>query len=495
MPWRSESVAIARSTVALLLATLCVSVPGWSQSRPAVAPESHVSQPDGPEGTAEALTRPAFRLDRSEEDWSAFCLPTRRDDRWDPAKCLGPSEGPWFVSFGGELRSSYEIYRNYNWGSGFQDRNGYYLNRLMGHADLHLGARVRLFAEFQSGLEVGRTGGPRLFVDEDKLDVSQAFIELNPSTRRHRAPATLRIGRQEFTYGEGTLVSTRELNVRRPFDGVKVVFQPPKWRIDVFAAKPVATQKGAFDDASQEGATLWGAWAVTAAASPWINQLDLYYVGLDREAAQFDRGIANERRHTFGFDAHEQAGPLAFAQEGVLQLGTFGSGRLWAWKLAHQVFYSIPRLRRSVLGIQGAISSGDDPSSGELRTFHPLFPKGLYYGYMLFTSGSLNAIVAHPSLNVPLSSSVSLNVDSFFLWRQGIADGLYSQSGAFLRPAGPSLARYVGATQDVSIQWRLDAHTTVQFLAAYYEVGAYLRESNPPAKNAAFYSLTANYKF
>jgi hypothetical protein len=29
---------------------------------------------------------------------------------------------------------------------------------MMGHADLHLGARVRLFAEFQSGLEVGRTG-------------------------------------------------------------------------------------------------------------------------------------------------------------------------------------------------------------------------------------------------------------------------------------------------------------------------------------------------
>ena len=127
--------------------------------------------------------------------------------------------------------------------------------------------------------------------------------------------------------------------------------------------------------------------------------------------------------------------------------------------------------------------------------FTRLFPKGLYYGYMLFTSGSLNAIVAHPSLNVPLSSAVSLNVDSFFLWRQGIADGLYSQSGSFLRTAGPSVARYVGATQDVSVQWRLDTHTTVQFLAAYYDVGTYLRESNPPAKNAVFYSLTANYKF
>jgi len=95
------------------------------------------------------------------------------------------------------------------------------LNRLIGHADMHLGTRVRVFAEFQSGLEFGRNGGPRPVVDQDKLDVSQLFLELNPSTQKDTPAISLRLGRQELNYGEGTLISTRELNVRRPFDGIK----------------------------------------------------------------------------------------------------------------------------------------------------------------------------------------------------------------------------------------------------------------------------------
>src|SRR5262249_43651688 len=152
-------------------------------------------------------------------------------------------------SFGGELRATYEFYRNYNWGDGPQDHNGHYLNRFLEHANVHLGKRVRVFAEFQSGLEFGRNGGPRPVIDQDKIDVGQFFFELNPSTREDPKTITLRIGRQELNYGEGTLVSTRELNVRRPFDGIKLVFRARAWQIDVLAVKPVATQSPPFDDA------------------------------------------------------------------------------------------------------------------------------------------------------------------------------------------------------------------------------------------------------
>jgi hypothetical protein len=146
----------------------------------------------------------------------------RGDDPWDRVKHIALG-GSSYVSFGGELRGSYERYRNYNWGSGRQDPNGYYLNRIIGHADLHLGPRVRVFAEFQSGLEFGRNGGPKPVIDQDKLDVSQLFLELNPSTPKDRPPISLRLGRQELNYGERTLVSTRELNVRRPRFGPKMV--------------------------------------------------------------------------------------------------------------------------------------------------------------------------------------------------------------------------------------------------------------------------------
>jgi Alginate export len=470
--------------------------PCWSQLLP-TKPQSRGSSIDCEQVTDATANRPDYRLDRSEEDWSSLCNPAARgNDPWDRVKyiALGRSS---YVSFGGELRASYERYLNYNWGSGPQDPNGYYLNRLIGHADMHLGTHVRVFAEFQSGLEFGRNGGPRPVVDQDKLDVGQLFLELNPSTQKNTPAISLRLGRQELNYGEGTLVSTRELNVRRPFDGIKLVLRPPKWRIDVFAVKPVATRNGFFDDPPDHSQTLWGVWATTTNGPAFVKKLDLYYLGLARNNARFDNGTARELRNTLGFNAHEEAGGITFVQEGDLQLGTFGPGRLTAWKFAQEVSYSLSRIRyRPIFGLQGAISSGDEsPSNANLETFYPLFPKGLYYGYMLFTSGSLNTIVVHPTASLQLSKKISISLDNFFFWRTSASDGIYSQSGMLLRTGQTSQTRYVGTTQDLSIVWQVDRHTTLQGLAAYYEVGSYLRESQPAGKNASYFSVIASYRF
>jgi Alginate export len=487
-----------RLSVGLCLAcSLVVTVVPCSSQQLPTPRQSRRSAVDCVQVTGATANRPDYQLDRSEEDWSSLCDPAvRGEDPWDRVKYIEFGRSS-YISFGAELRGSYERYQNYNWRSGVQDLDGYYLNRLIDHADLHLGHRVRVFAEFQSGLEFGRNGGPRPVVDQDKLDVSQLFFELNPSTHNDRPSVSLRLGRQELNYGEGTLVSTRELNVRRPFDGFKLVFRPPQWRIDVFVVKPVATRPGFFDDAPDHHQTFWGVWAAKTNELAFLRNLDLYYLGLDRNNAGFDKGTAREGRNTLGFNAHEVAGRVTLFQEGDLQLGTFGSGRLTAWKFAQGVSYSPPRIRyQPKFGLQGAISSGDgSPGSADLHTFYPLFPKGLYYGYMLFTSGSLNAIVIHPTASLQLSRILSLNIDNFFFWRQRTRDGLYSQSGMFLRTGQGSRAPYVGTTQDLSIVWRLDRHTTVQGLAGYYEVGTYLREIQPPGKNASYFSVMADYRF
>jgi len=65
----------------------------------------------------------------------------------------------------------------------------------------------------------------------------------------------------------------------------------------------------------------------------------------------------------------------------------------------------------------------------------------------------------------------------------------------FLRTGQTSLSRYVGATQDLSIAWHVDRHTTVRLLAAYYEVGSYLRDTQPPARDTIYFSVIADYKF
>jgi hypothetical protein len=78
----------------------------------------------------------------------AVCVAKRPGTTTPGTRSSGVGLGPqlWYVSFGAELRGSCGVYRNYNWGSGLQDRNGYYLKRLIGHADFHLGRPVRVFA-------------------------------------------------------------------------------------------------------------------------------------------------------------------------------------------------------------------------------------------------------------------------------------------------------------------------------------------------------------
>jgi alginate export protein len=244
---------------------------------------------------AENSNRPVYQLDRSEEDWSTLCRQVNgRGDLWDPFKCVELRRPFWYASFGAELRASYEGYRDYNWGSGPQDRSGYYLNRLIGHADFHFGQSARILAELQSGLEFGRNGGPRPSIDEDKLDLSQLFLELRPSTRQDRVPIAARVGRQDSNYGDGSLVSLRDLNVRRPFDGIKLILQRHDWRIDLFAAKPIVTSPGFFDDAPDHTQTFWGIWATGTKEQSFLRQLDFYSLGLDRKNAQFDQGTARE---------------------------------------------------------------------------------------------------------------------------------------------------------------------------------------------------------
>ena len=439
----------------------------------------------GSAAPCEGQVRPRFLPDRSQEDWSVLRDPALRSDRWDRVKYVRLGQGESYLSFGGELRSSFELYRNENWGAAPPDGNGYALNRLMGHADVHIGAHVRAFAELQSGLPFGRNGGPRPVIDQDRLDVSQMLVEVRS------ARLSVRVGRQELNYGDGTLVSTRDLNVRRGFDGINVRVRSTQWRIDAFAVKPVATRKGVFDDAVDHNQAFWGVWAAST------KGLDVYYLGLARKTARFDQGAAGEHRHTLGFILKEQTGGWSFAQEGDLQVGTFGSSRLVAWKIAQRTFYAFTKARlRPVVSLQGAVSSGDaDPGDPGLQTFYPLFPRGVYYGPLVFTNGSLNAIVAHPGVSLQLSPTVSFTSNTFFFWRTRTSDGLYSPAGVLLRTGQTSRARYIGAAADLGVAWRPDSHTTLQLSTAYYAVGAYLRQTAPAGKDVKYFSVTAAYKF
>src|SRR5262249_23501309 len=140
---------------------------------------------------------PLYQKLRYEEDYTYLRDPARRTDFWDPIKYIPLGDrGDVYLSLGGEGRERYEFYNNFRWDPNSPDTHGYFLQRYLLPADLHVGESLRVFAQLQSSLEDWREGGPRPS-DEDRADVHQLFADLRLWSGQSTDSATLRLGRQE----------------------------------------------------------------------------------------------------------------------------------------------------------------------------------------------------------------------------------------------------------------------------------------------------------
>src|SRR5216684_9371978 len=238
----------------------------------------------------------SYQLLREDEDWSFLRDSSLRQDFWDPIKYIPiRNNGNWFMTIGGEAREMWEQIGNDNWG---QDpfMNGYLNERYMLYFDVHYGKHVRTFVELKSGLNSYRIGGPRP-IDEKKLDFQAAFFEIG--TGEDRKWIKFRAGRHEMEYGSGRLIDVREgPNVRLSFDGFKVRAGIGRWQIDGFAMRPDQDKPGFFNNVPNHSVGFWGVYGVRPLTKN--TTLDVYYLGLDRKAAAFKRGVADEVRHSIG---------------------------------------------------------------------------------------------------------------------------------------------------------------------------------------------------
>lgn len=438
-----------------------------------------------------------YKLLREDEDWSFLANPANRQDFWDPIKYipLRKSADDWYMTMGGEAREVWEQIGNDNWGQS-PYWNGYLNERYMPYFDLHYGRHVRTFIELKSGLNSFRAGGPRP-IDEKKLDFQAGFLQVG--TGEGKDSIELRVGRQELEYGSGRLIDVREgPNVRLSFDGFMVKSKIKDWLADGFAMRPDLDNPGFFDNSPNHQIGFWGIY--TTHRLPKANSLELYYLGLDRKEAAFQRGTAQEVRHTLGgrFSrpvATEEPG-WDFDDEALWQFGTFGSGRIEAWTVATETGYrftAVPLKPR--FSAKADISSGDHPSSHTLGTFNPLFPKGDYFGVLATTGpGPINFIDVHPHIETALPQNVSVSVDWIFQWRQSVEDGVYAVPGFLIRAADGSKARYVGNRPGTQIRWQMTRHLWFQGDYGIFYAGRFLKETQPD-RNLNYWALWAGYKF
>jgi hypothetical protein len=458
--------------------------------------------------------RPAYTLERYDEEWSFLCGSPKRTDLFDPIKCIPISrDKSSFLTLGGELRGRFQDVRNPAFGLPTPVRNTDVFHRTFLFADLHLGPHFRTFVEFVNGQTEGTTKKPSTF-ELDPLDVLQAFADVIVPVAKS-GDLTLRVGREDMLFGSSRLVSLREApNVRRAFDGVRAFWKPGKGkRVDAFVARPVTPRLGVFNDVTDRTQLFWGVYATSPVSSLKGLNLDVYYLGLDRKDALFAQALAREHRHTAGvrlfgnragvdldetelnFDSRQPDVESRFDWdvEGAYQFGSFGAAGIRAWMISSNWGYTFTELPRSPrLGIKADAASGDgNLHDGSLGTFNPLYPALRYYSLVrLFEPANL--VNLQPSITVDLAKGVSANLAVSALWRENRADAFYAPPLVPVKGTARG-DRFVGRQASAIVAWKASAHLTVAANYAHFTPGGSVKESG--GRSGDFFLALGQFKF
>jgi hypothetical protein len=442
---------------------------------------------------------PDYQVLRQNEDHSYLRDDACKLDRWDSVKYvrLG-SRSDSYLTIGGEAREWYEGFRNYNWGLSPPKNNAYFLQRLTAYSDFHVNGRVRFFVQLMSAIEAGRKGGPRPVIDESKLFFEQAFVDITVAADKEDS-LVMRLGRQEFYFGSGRLVDPREgTNVRLAWDGIALIWKKATWDVRAFATKPVQNGIGFFDAPPEPGTTFWGVYAVRPLPMTKGGNIDLYYLGLDRKQAVFEKGVGRELRHTVGTRFWGEWGEWDHNGQVDIQLGAFGDGKLRAWGAVDDTGYTFRSARfQPRVGATAAVTSGDDGSpTSPLGTFNPLFPTGFYFGQGLINlNGPSNFIQFDPHIGLKLTESVSVIFDSNFFWRTSLRDGVYDLAVNLLVSGQGNSERYVGSQPSLGVYWQVTRHLSVSAAYDHFFAGPFLIKATPPGQSVDYGAVWLTYKF
>ena len=455
-------------------------------------------QPPGPPPDPQ---RPPLTPLPAEGNWIFLQDPAKRVDFWDRVKYIPLNRsGDIFLSIGGEYRGEYERSDSTLWGSGPQDSNGYYLQRLLPHFDLRVGEGARLYVELQFDDVFGRNGGPRPGIDRDRAAVHQTFAEFG-GNRNRKDGVRLRVGRQELAFGTGRLVDNNEgVNVKFSFDGARLTLAKRDWKVDLFAVKPVQINPGVFDDSPDFRRSFWGVYGTVPMPVQGMKA-DLYYLGLDTKNARYQAGMGSESRQSFGvrlFNRKPGALPepgLDYNWEAVYQGGSFHRAGIRAWTTATETGYAFRTRLPFRIALRADAASGDhSPSDCILGTFNPLFPRGAYFGPKFVLIAPYNLYDLHPFVFLRLRQNITASVEWVWLWRQSIRDGVYGFGGALLRPGTGSRARFIGSQANFELRWALTPHVTLAVNPSGFLTGEFLKET-PPSENIAFLNIGLVYRF
>ncbi len=380
------------------------------------------------------------------------------------------AENASHVTFGGSMRSRVNHYDNDRFGLLGGADGTVWMQRFYGHADMHFNDQFRAYIQLSSHLANATnqlSPGP---FDRSDAAVSQAYIDW-----RH-GRFLLRVGRQEMSLGSARLLSARDgPNVRLSYDGVRWDNVYGRASTSVFYLQEVKVQQQAFAERSSSNDAIWG----LAGTRHFVGtSADVYYLGLKRQDAIYQQGVADETRHSVGTRLFGAANDWDWNVEALYQFGRFGDADIRAWTAASIVGYRFADWRgQPRLGLSANIASGDKNSNDQrLGTFNPIYPNLAYFDEAAIYAPQ-NFYNIEPGASWMLSPKLNMALAWNMFWRLEKQDAVYVRGLMPLPQTAASEGHFVAHTPSIGFDYRWHKQLTLNLNYSHFIAGKVIKQA------------------
>lgn len=366
----------------------------------------------------------------------------------------------------------------------------------------------------------GAYPGPGAGPESDGIvDLQQAYFTLG---NHKEFPVSVKIGRQELSYGDERLVGAFAWNnIGRVFDAAKVRWQNSWFAAEAFTSKLVLPVDGSFN--------LWNDYNtfsglhLTTKKVP-KNTTELYFfarndeVGstfADPKAVLPFQLAAPAARDIYTVGGRLKSNPGDFGNfdytlEGAYQFGNWKAATNSA-RLEHDAFafvanvgYTLPdTFGTPRFALEYAFASGDsNPTNGTHGTFDQLYPTGhKFEGYMDLASWQ-NIHDVRGIFTLKPTPALSLALEGHLFWLAETADNFYNKGGV-ARGAGatagtgfgrnPTYDSYLGAELDVVAGYAVNKFVNLEAGYGHFFVGKYIEQTWSSTGSPGFGAVDADW--
>ena len=399
-----------------------------------------------------------------------------------------------YISFGGELREQFQVYKNINFGDvppSFQDISANQLwHRFMVHTNIELGNHFRFFIQLNNTLRFLNDNPIAPEIDENQLSLHQAFAELKVNHWNFR------LGRQELLYGNNRLITVREgPNTRLTFDGLVIKRTIKNGKIDFFAVSKVISKQYVFDDESfKEG--LIGIYGTQFFSNHKLG-LDYFVVNFQSKLRKYNYQSGFEDRQTFGIRLFSNLKTINFEVEGGYQTGKFNDLTIDAYNVLADVNVTVLPSKKGVIGFAANVASGDkNNSDNQLNTYNLVYARPAYG--LAVPIGATNIISLYPYIKINPIQKLNVLAQVFFMSRNSNQDGTYSPGMIENRPKPnmlfSSTNKTLGKYYVLETNYQQTKNLSFSFDASYFDAGNYPKATGN-GKDVTYVSFKSTFKF